>query len=176
MMMKGDQFVQAVEKEIEDHRAKETPDSWVQRDSRLIPLTGPMPFNAEPPSCELMHSLITPTSLHYVRNHGPVPKLDWSQHQLSVTGLVARPKTYSMDELVRVAEPMQLIVTLACDGNRRKELNLQRHTRGFHWGPGGCSTAVWRGIRIADLLRDCGDVTSMSPFLHINPMLISNFS
>jgi len=27
---------------------------------------------------------ITPTSLHYVRNHGPVPKLSWDTHRLHV--------------------------------------------------------------------------------------------
>ena len=27
---------------------------------------------------------ITPVSLHYVRNHGAVPKLDWDTHKVKV--------------------------------------------------------------------------------------------
>lgn len=64
-----------------------------------------------------------------------------------------------MDELIAVCEPLELTVTVACDGNRRKELNLERHTRGFHWGPGACSTAVWKGIRIASLIEACGGLS-----------------
>lgn len=74
----GEKFTEAVEKEIQVHRSQETPDSWVSRDARLIPLTGAFPFNAEPPASELIKSLITPTSLHFVRNHGPVPRLNWT--------------------------------------------------------------------------------------------------
>ncbi|KAG0198985.1 hypothetical protein BGX33_011949 [Mortierella sp. NVP41] len=29
-------------------------------------------------------------------------------------------------------------------------------TVGFHWGPGAVSTSVWRGVRLADVLRKCG--------------------
>lgn len=42
----------------------------------------------------------TPTSLHYVRNHGPTPRLDWGSHRVEVTGLVDRPTTFTMDHLV----------------------------------------------------------------------------
>ena len=41
------------------------------------------PFNVEPPPNVLMkHGFITPASLHYVRNHGAVPKLDWDTHKV----------------------------------------------------------------------------------------------
>lgn len=50
-------------------------------------------------------------------------------------------------------------VALACDGNRRKELNLIKRSKGFNWGPGGISCAYWKGILVRDILKDCG-VTS----------------
>jgi hypothetical protein len=42
----------------------------------------------------------TPTNLHYVRNHGPTPRLDWSTHTVEVSGLVNRPRIFTMDEIV----------------------------------------------------------------------------
>ena len=37
-----------------------------------------------PPNALMERGFITPTSLHYVRNHGPVPKLSWDTHRLHV--------------------------------------------------------------------------------------------
>lgn len=48
--------------------AAQAPDSWIQRSEDLIPLTGPHPFNAEPPATLLMQKgFITPNPVHYVR-------------------------------------------------------------------------------------------------------------
>lgn len=42
-------------------------------------------MNAEPDAKALFDAgMITPTKLHYVRNHGPVPCLDWDTHTLTV--------------------------------------------------------------------------------------------
>jgi nitrate reductase (NAD(P)H) len=66
-----------------------TPDNWIKRDSRLIPLTGPHPFNAEPPLEEIMKSgFFLPSGIHFVRNHGTVPRLDWDSHTLIVEVLI----------------------------------------------------------------------------------------
>lgn len=44
------------------------------------------PLNCEPPLPMLMEKgFITPVSLHYVRNHGAVPKLDWDSHKVKVS-------------------------------------------------------------------------------------------
>lgn len=45
---------------------------------------------------------ITPASLHYVRNHGAVPKLSWDTHSLSIGGMVNKPITLSMDDIAAV--------------------------------------------------------------------------
>lgn len=47
---------------------------------------------------------ITPSSLHYVRNHGPVPKLNWKDHRLEVKGLVDTPKTFTMNEIAAMPQ------------------------------------------------------------------------
>ena len=52
-----------------------TADAWIPRDPKMIRLTGRHPFNSEPPPTELLASYITSPELHYVRNHGAVPKV-----------------------------------------------------------------------------------------------------
>ncbi|GMF28740.1 unnamed protein product [Phytophthora lilii] len=97
-------------------------------------------------------------ALHYVRNHGPVPRLEWDTHRFSVDGLVKEPRTFSMDELVTTfeKETVTFPVLLVCAGNRRKEQNMIKKTIGFSWGAAGCSTAEWTGVPLHVLLKACG--------------------
>lgn len=71
---------------------KNTPDSHVPRNERLIRLTGVHPFNVEPPMSDLYNEgFLTTQDLFYVRNHGAVPEVhdqdipDW---EFSVEGCV----------------------------------------------------------------------------------------
>lgn len=91
------------------------------------------PLNVEPPLTTLMRGPITPASLHYVRSHGPVPRVAWNTHRLSVGGLVERPATFSMDQLLELFEEVTVTCTLTCAGNRRKEENMVAKTIGFNW-------------------------------------------
>lgn len=140
-----------------DHRDVGTPDEWVPRDGRLVRLTGRHPFNVEPPlSVHHEHKFITPSSLHYVRNHGACPKLSWNDHKIKIGGsLVPKPLEMSMDQIAAMP-PRELPVTLVCAGNRRKEQNMIRQTIGFNWGPSGVSTNVWKGTLLRDLLLKAG--------------------
>lgn len=92
----------------------------------MVRLTGKHPFNAEAPLPRLMHhGFITPVPLHYVRNHGPVPKADWSEWTIEVTGLVKRPVILTMEQLISEFPSREFPVTLVCAGNRRKEQVLK---------------------------------------------------
>lgn len=139
-----------------DYRDVGTPDEWVPRDGRLVRLTGRHPFNVEPPVSLLnRYKFITPSSLHYVRNHGACPKLTWEDHKITIGGLVDTPLTLSMDDITAMP-PRELPVTLVCAGNRRKEQNMIRQTIGFNWGPSGVATNVWKGVLLRDLLLKAG--------------------
>jgi nitrate reductase (NAD(P)H) len=155
-------------KEYPDHRDVGTPDEWVPRDGRLVRLTGRHPFNVEPPLHILnQHKFITPSSLHYVRNHGACPKIKWEEHTISIGGTcVPNPMDVTMDELVAM-EPRELPVTLVCAGNRRKEQNMIRQTIGFNWGPCGVSTNVWKGVMLRDLLIQAGVSTKNMSGKHV---------
>ncbi|KAG6041245.1 hypothetical protein E4U41_005372 [Claviceps citrina] len=144
-----------IAKSVLEEDAK-TPDRHVERDARLIRLTGTHPFNCEPPLSALFNEgFLTSENLHYVRNHGPVPSCyddhvdEWT---FSVEGLVDYPFTLSVRELMDEYEQLTCPITLVCAGNRRKEQNVVRKSKGFSWGAGGLSTALWTGVMLRDLL------------------------
>ena len=52
------------------------------RDPRIVRLTGRHPLNCEPRMADLMAAgFVTPPSIHYVRNHGAVPRIEWGAHR-----------------------------------------------------------------------------------------------
>ncbi|CAJ0840863.1 5393_t:CDS:2 [Entrophospora sp. SA101] len=139
-----------------DTRDSNTRDNWIPRNPKLIRLTGKHPFNCEPPVPLLLEQgFITPNDLHYVRNHGPVPKLDWKTHRLIIDGLVSKQLTLSMDDIVKLPY-REFPVTLVCAGNRRKEQNMVKQSIGFNWGAAAVSTAVWRGVSLSYILKMVG--------------------
>ncbi|KAF5560578.1 nitrate reductase [Fusarium napiforme] len=133
-----------------------TPDNFVERDPRLIRLTGVHPFNVEAPLSDLYdEGFLTSENLHYVRNHGHVPRcedddiLDW---EFEIGGLVENPIKMNVRDLINEYQQLTYPVTFVCAGNRRKEQNIVRKTKGFSWGAAGLSTALWTGVAIGDLL------------------------
>ncbi|KAJ3504171.1 hypothetical protein NLJ89_g8077 [Agrocybe chaxingu] len=136
---------------------RDTPDSWVTRDSRLVRLTGKHPFNAEARIRDLYTAgFITPTNLFFVRNHGAVPKVDFGRAEkweLKVHGLCANPTTFTLTDLRTRFRVVTLPITLVCAGNRRKEQNVVAKSLGFSWGAGGVSTALFTGVYLADVLE-----------------------
>ncbi|KAL8353684.1 hypothetical protein RB601_003494 [Gaeumannomyces tritici] len=133
-----------------------TPDSHVERDPRLIRLTGVHPFNVEAPLSDLYNEgFLTTKDLHYVRNHGSVPRVedaDMLGWEFSVEGMVEMPIRLTLRDLLREYEQLTYPITLVCAGNRRKEQNVVRKTKGFSWGAAGLSTSLWTGVALGDLL------------------------
>eukprot|EP00850_Spirogloea_muscicola_P009636 SM000054S18122 [mRNA] locus=s54:728439:731848:+ [translate_table: standard] len=150
-----------------DKRDVGTPDAWVARHAELVRLTGRHPFNCEAPLPRLMeYGFLTPVALHYVRNHGYVPRGDWATWRVEVGGAVRRPCALSMDDLA--AMPSRVLpVSLVCAGNRRKEENMVKQTIGFNWGAAAVSTSVWRGVRLCDVLRRAGVLPKSAGALHV---------
>ncbi|KAI3948289.1 hypothetical protein MKW92_004398 [Papaver armeniacum] len=146
-----------LEPSVIDKQDEGTSDNWIERNPCMIRLTGKHPFNSEPPLTRLMHhGFITPVPLHYVRNHGAVPKAKWEEWKVEICGLVKRPLFITMDQIVNDFRSREFAATLVCAGNRRKEQNMIKKTIGFNWGGAGVSTSVWRGARLCDVLKRCG--------------------
>lgn len=102
--------------------------------------------------------MITPLWLHYTRNHGAVPKLNWETHEIEIfsnpPGLI-QPRNLKMDEIAAMPA-IELPVTFACDGNRRGEINMIKRSSAFSWSCGGVSTCRWKGALLRNVLLECG--------------------
>lgn len=137
-----------------DEQDQFTPDNWLPRSNRLIRLTGSHPMNAEGHLSELYDAgLITPNEIHYTRNHGAVPRLNWNSHKLDVEDGTL---VLSMDDIKSRFESINIPVSLACDGNRRGEVNLVKKSKGFTWGAGATGCAYWKGALLRDVLLAAG--------------------
>jgi len=140
---------------------QQTGDNWVPRNPWMNRLTGIHPFNTEAPVSLLhKHGMITPNTIHYVRDHGTVPRLQWQTHRITFDGNFTFPegrkKTITMGELVKNFEPVTFACTLNCAGNRRKEQNMIQKGIGFNWGMCAASTAVWTGVPLSKVLEYMG--------------------
>jgi DMSO/TMAO reductase YedYZ molybdopterin-dependent catalytic subunit len=92
--------------------------------------------------------LITPNPVFFVRSHFGPPALDPSR-KLVIDGLVEKTVTLSVEELRRMPQ-VTVTAVLQCAGNGRA-LHAPR-VPGVQWGHGAMGQAVWKGVRLRDLL------------------------
>merc|ERR1719355_156186 len=59
----------------------------------------------------------------------------------------------TLKQLIAEYEQITVPITLVCAGNRRKEQNQVRKSKGFSWGAAGVSTALWTGVALGELLK-----------------------
>ncbi|CAO1613678.1 unnamed protein product [Sympodiomycopsis kandeliae] len=145
-----------------------TPDAWIERDERMIRLTGKHPYNCEAPLDALWKAgWLTPQALFYVRTHGATPRVSQQQAQgwkLRIHGLVQRPMEFSVEDLKRLFPTVSVPVTLVCAGNRRKEQNMVMKGLGFNWGAAGVSNGIFTGVYLADVLEYCKPIRPIGAF------------
>lgn len=136
---------------------KDDPD----RDGRLL-VHSDRPCNAETPA-DALQSFITSNALFYVRNHLWVPQVKLDDYKLLIDLPDGTEKEYSLKELQDKFKECNVTATMQCSGNRRKHMTeASRATNGLQWDVGAISTAEWTGVRLRDVLADCGvDVTAI---------------
>ena len=69
--------------------------------------------------------------------------------------MVDKPMTFSMNDLVNKFENVNLLCTLVCAGNRRKEQNMVKKTKGFNWGASGTGTGQSDALLYSVLIMHC---------------------
>ena len=91
---------------------------------------------------EDLDSWVTPNDRFFGVGHYNWPVIDEKAWTLEVTGLVKRPTTFTLSDLV--ARPRREVTfTLECSGNH-----------GFPWFIGGIGTAKWAGTPLAPILEE----------------------
>jgi DMSO/TMAO reductase YedYZ molybdopterin-dependent catalytic subunit len=115
------------------------------------------PVNAETPA-HLLDDRVTPASRLFVRNNGVPPvtndidPMDW---QVSVGGEACeQPQTFSLSELQQRYRHHTLQLQIECGGNGRSEFSPP--ATGNQWSTGAVGCPEWTGVRLKDVLQDCG--------------------
>ena len=116
------------------------------------------PINAETPP-HLLDDDLTPAKHFFVRNNGIPPMRDSigdsNTWVLEVGGeSCLTPKKYTVAELQEKFEQYSYALTLECGGNGRSEFDPP--AKGNQWSTGAVGCAEWTGVRLRDVLNDCG--------------------
>ncbi|MEM5312586.1 sulfite dehydrogenase [Paraburkholderia sp. JHI869] len=103
---------------------------------------------------QYLHGIVTPSGLHFERNHGGVPDINPSQHRLLIEGMVKRPLLLTMDDLMRYPSVSRMHF-VECSGNTSTEWRGPKgksvqHTHGL------LSCSEWTGVLLSTVLDDVG--------------------
>jgi DMSO/TMAO reductase YedYZ molybdopterin-dependent catalytic subunit len=114
------------------------------------------PINCETP-VTLLDDELTPNHVHFVRTNGHVPPRainrsleGWS---LTIDGEIERPLSLSLDALKRYPVVERALV-VECAGNGRAAFHPP--ASGNQWTLGAVGCALYRGVRLRDVLADAG--------------------
>ena len=113
------------------------------------------PLCAETPA-HLLNDDVTPANRLFVRNNGLPPEdVDAMGWTLTVDGeSAARTKTYTIGELKQRFENVSRQLVMECGGNGRSEVDPP--ASGNQWTVGAVGCPRWDGVRLRDVLEDCG--------------------
>ncbi len=101
-----------------------------------------------------LFGIITPSGLHFERHHAGIPEVDPHQHRLMIHGMVANPRIFTMDDVLRFPSVTR-IHFIECGANTGMEwANVAVPTVQYSHGMLGCSE--WTGVPLATLLDEAG--------------------
>ncbi|HUL91651.1 MAG TPA: molybdopterin-dependent oxidoreductase, partial [Burkholderiales bacterium] len=113
------------------------------------------PPNFETP-IEYFRTPITRNDAFFVRYHlAGIPEVKAKDWVLTVGGDSAeRQLKLTLDQLKKEFKPAEITAVNQCSGNRRGL--FEPHVPGVEWGVGAMGNAVWRGVRLKDVLAKAG--------------------
>jgi DMSO/TMAO reductase YedYZ molybdopterin-dependent catalytic subunit len=121
----------------------------------LIRLTT-RPVQLETPFSVFNDGVITPNDAFFVRYHlaNHPTSVDPETFRLRVRGAVNTPLELSLDQLKKLAPPVELIAVNQCSGNSRG--HFQPRVNGGQLSHGAMGNAKWTGIPLKALLEKAG--------------------
>ncbi len=102
-----------------------------------------------------LRGTITPSGLHFVRNHNGTPAIDPAVHRLMIHGMVQRPLIFSMDALYRYPTITRTYF-LECSGNSGRNLTPEPQQISAGILHGLISNSEWTGVPLSLLLEEAG--------------------
>jgi sulfite oxidase len=106
----------------------------------------------------LTKEYITPNELFYTRNHLALPNIDPDEYVLDVKSTKRlRKHKFTLNDLKTKFKNHEVFTTLQGAGNHREDLHQDRKLfLSPHWVVGAMSTAKWGGVKMRDILKECG--------------------
>lgn len=101
-----------------------------------------------------LKGIVTPSGLVFERYHAGIPEIDPAQHRLMIHGMVERPITLTMDDLMRFPSTSQ-IRFLECPANGGMEWRGAQ-MEGVQFTHGMLSCCEWTGVMLSTLLEEVG--------------------
>jgi len=129
----------------------------------LFALPGKLPLirkTFRPPNFETpiqyFRTPITQNRAFFVRYHlAAIPEVAAKDWTLTVGGESAeRELKLTLAQMKKEFKPAQVTAVCQCSGNRRGL--FEPHVPGVEWGVGAMGNAVWRGVRLKDVLAKAG--------------------
>jgi len=113
------------------------------------------PWNIEA-KAHMLDDKITPNKFMFIRNNGLIPEnIDIKNWKLTIDGeSVKQSKSFTIAELKSKFQEHTYQLTIECGGNGRSEFDPP--AKGNQWTVGAVSCASWTGVRLKDVLSDCG--------------------
>lgn len=133
-------------------------DPWQFEPTRspLLKVHTQKPFNAESPKDLSVENIITPNSIHFIRNHLPVPKIDMKNFKLEIVDDISgQVYSFQLNDLKEKFPHYSVPVTIQCSGNKRKFMSDYESVHGLQWDVNAISTAEWTGVKLVDVLKHC---------------------
>ena len=121
----------------------------------LIQLTA-RPPQLETPFSVFNESLLTPNDAFFVRYHlSDIPtNIDPAAFRVRIHGKVATPLELSLDELKRLATPIEVVAVNQCSGNSRGHFSPR--INGGQLSHGAMGNARWTGVPLRAVLEKAG--------------------
>ena len=117
-------------------------------------------YSDRPPLLEtprdVFTSILTPNDQFFVRWHMPdIPtSINPDTFSISVNGLVQKALKISLNDLKTKFEQIEVTAVLQCGGNSRSAFTPI--AGGIQWGSGAMGCALWKGVRLRDILDKAG--------------------
>ena len=102
-----------------------------------------------------LRGTITPADLHFQRHHNGIALIDPAKYRLTIHGLVARPLTFTLDDLKRFPSETHTYF-IECSGNGRAAYRAPRPDMTPQDVDGLTSNSEWTGVRVSTVLRETG--------------------
>ncbi len=114
------------------------------------------PVQLETPMHVFNEGVFTPNDAFFVRWHlaGVPTTVDAASFQIKIHGQVKQPLTLTVADLQNSFESVEIAAVCQCSGNSRGLFNPR--VAGGQWANGAMGNALWKGVRLRDILNKAG--------------------